>query len=250
MTARDQIIDFCNNTLQIDNHKDYAPNGLQIEGNSQITRIVTAVTASRAAIEHAASQKADLLLVHHGMFWKSEPTVITGWKKQRIATLLAHNINMAGYHLPLDTHPEIGNNAQLAQQCGWTHTHSFGEQNLLNAGTLPASQNTAAKLAAHLEQILGRKPTIAGNPDTPINKIVWCTGGAQGYFQAAIDAGADVYLTGEISEAQYHLAHETDTVFISAGHHATERYGIQALGRLLAQTFPVEHHFFDEANPA
>lgn len=250
MANRDELLAFCRTTLQTDTYQDYAPNGLQIEGRSNINRVITAVTASRAAIEHAAAQQADLLLVHHGMFWKSEPAVITGWKKQRIATLLAHDINMAGYHLPLDAHPEIGNNAQLAKQCGWTHIRSFGDQNLLNAGTLPENQNTAAKLAAHLDQVLGRKPVIAGNPDKILRNIVWCTGGAQNYFQAAIDAGADVYLTGEISEAQYHLAQETDTVFISAGHHATERYGIQALGSLLAATFGIEHQFFDEANPA
>lgn len=249
MTDRQTLLDFCRDTLQSDTFQDYAPNGLQIEGRGRIERIVTAVTASRAAIDYAAQCDAGLLLVHHGFFWKSEPAVITGWKKQRIATLLAHDINLAGYHLPLDAHPQLGNNARLAAECGWTLQRRFGEQNLLNSGTLPDSQNTAAKLAVELERILGRKPLVIGDTERPLRQIVWCSGGAQNYFQAAIDAGADVYLTGEVSEAQYHLARETGTVFVSAGHHATERYGVQALGALLAERFGIEHRFFDEANP-
>ena len=188
--------------------------------------------------------------MHHGLFWRSEPTAIIGWKKQRIAALLAHNINLIGYHLPLDAHPTLGNNAQLAAKLNWQPENTFGEQNLLNIGILPNNQRTLAQLAQAIEQTLGRTPTIIGNPKQPLTRIAWCTGGAQWYFQAAIDANADVYLTGEISEAQYHLANETDTAFIAAGHHATERYGIQALGKALAQQFDVKVQFFDEHNPA
>ncbi|MDO4433372.1 MAG: Nif3-like dinuclear metal center hexameric protein [Alysiella sp.] len=250
MTTRQAIINWCNQTLHIDQFKDYAPNGLQIEGRDNIKRIITAVTASQAAINYAIEQQADMILVHHGFFWKSEPTVITGWKKNRIASLINNNINMAGYHLPLDAHPTLGNNAQLAIKMNWQHHASFGEQNLLNIGMLPENQQTLPALLTQLEQRLDRKPIYVGTVSGSLKTVAWCTGGAQGYFQAAIEQGAQVYITGEISEAQYHLANETNTVFISAGHHATERYGIQALGAALVAEFGVEHRFFDEANPA
>ena len=250
MTDRQTLLDWCDATLETARFKDYAPNGLQVEGRSRIRRIITAVTASRAAIEHAAATGADMLLVHHGMFWKSEPAAITGWKKQRIATLLKHDINLAGYHLPLDAHPELGNNAQLAKRCGWLPEYRFGDQDLLTAGRNGKRGQTLTGLADDIAAALGRRPTVAGDPERVLDKLVWCSGGAQGYFQAAIDHGADAYITGEISEAQYHLANETGTVFISAGHHATERYGIQALGSAIADTFGIEVSFFDEANPA
>ena len=250
MTDRQTLLDWCDATLETARFKDYAPNGLQVEGRSRIRRIITAVTASRAAIEHAAAIGADMLLVHHGMFWKSEPATITGWKKQRIAALLKHDINLAGYHLPLDAHPELGNNAQLAKRCGWLPEYRFGDQDLLAAGRNGKRGQTLTGLADDIAAALGRRPTVAGDPERVLDKLVWCSGGAQGYFQAAIDNGADAYITGEISEAQYHLANETGTVFISAGHHATERYGIQALGNAIADTFGIEVSFFDEANPA
>lgn len=247
--SRRTILDWCDETLQTHLFKDYAPNGLQVEGRSSIRKIVTAVTASRAACDYAASQQADMLLVHHGMFWKNEPATITGWKKDRIATLLKHEINMAGYHLPLDAHPEIGNNARLAAVMDWTLEQQFGEQNLLNKGRLNIPK-TLRELNAELRQKLGRQPVSAGDETRIIENIVWCTGGAQGYFQTAIDQGADAYITGEISEAQFHLANETGTAFISAGHHATERYGIQALGAAISAEFGIETVFFDEQNPA
>lgn len=250
MTDRQTLLDWCDATLETARFKDYAPNGLQVEGRSRIRRILTAVTASRAAIDHAVVTGADMLLVHHGMFWKSEPATITGWKKQRIAALLAHDINLAGYHLPLDAHPELGNNAQLAKRCGWLPEYRFGDQDLLAAGRNGKRGQTLTGLADDISAALGRRPTVAGDPERVLDKLVWCSGGAQGYFQAAIDHGADAYITGEISEAQYHLANETGTVFISAGHHATERYGIQALGIAIADTFGIEVSFFDEANPA
>ena len=250
MTDRQTLLDWCDATLETARFKDYAPNGLQVEGRTGIRRILTAVTASRAAIDHAVVTGADMLLVHHGMFWKSEPATITGWKKQRIAALLAHDINLAGYHLPLDAHPELGNNAQLAKRCGWLPEYRFGDQDLLAAGRNGKRGQTLTGLADDIAAALGRRPTVAGDPERVLDKLVWCSGGAQGYFQAAIDHGADAYITGEISEAQYHLANETGTVFISAGHHATERYGIQALGSAIADTFGIEVSFFDEANPA
>lgn len=249
MATRQSILQWCNETLQSDLYKDYAPNGLQVEGTDNIKKIITSVTASQAAIDFAVAQQADMLLVHHGMFWKSEPVTLTGWKGRRVATLLKNNINLVGYHLPLDGHALLGNNVQLAQQCGWQIEKQFGEQNLLYMGLLPENQNTLMKLAKYLENILGRKPIVIGDFASNLQKISWCTGGAQSFFQAAIDAGADVYITGEISEAQYHLANETGVAFIGAGHHATERYGIQALGNALATRFNVDCEFFDDMNP-
>lgn len=249
MTKCQEILDWCAETLDIHMFKDYAPNGLQIEGKSEIKKIVTAVTASRAAIDYAVEQQADMLLVHHGMFWKNEPITITGWKKNRIETLLQHQINMVGYHLPLDAHPKLGNNAQLAQLFDWHVDKQVGEQNLLNIGRLNTGQNLT-QLAENIECKLLRKPIVIGDGDKKIQNIAWCSGGAQGFFQTAIDERVDAYLTGEISEAQYHLANETGVAFISAGHHATERYGIQALGKALANQFEVVECYFDEHNPA
>lgn len=250
MVQRQELLTWCHEQLNVAQFKDYAPNGLQVEGKNSIQKIVTSVTASKAAIDFAVEQGADMLLVHHGMFWKSEPTTIIGWKKQRIATLLQHDINLVGYHLPLDAHPQWGNNAQLAKIMNWQLDYTFGEQQLLNMGRLPENQQSLSPLLETLTEHLCHQPIVAGKASGSLKKIAWCTGGAQGYFQAAIDEGADVYLTGEISEAQYHLANETGVVFISAGHHATERYGIQALGQVLVQQFGIEQQFFDENNPA
>lgn len=249
MATRQDILDWCRDTLQIHAFKDYAPNGLQVEGRETVEKIATSVTASQAAIDFAAAQGADMLLVHHGMFWKSEPPTVTGWKKTRIETLLKHQINMAGYHLPLDAHPELGNNAQLAALFGWVTDYQCGEQNLLNIGRLKTPQ-TLAQFSDGIAQKLNRKPTVVGSADKIIRRIAWCTGGAQGFFQTAIDEGVDAYVTGEISEAQYHLANECGTAFVSAGHHATERYGIQALADAVQKTFGVEVCRFDEENPA
>lgn len=249
MVLRRDFLAWCDETLQTASFKDYAPNGLQVEGREYIGKIVTSVTASRAAIDFAVEQKADLLLVHHGMFWKNELPTVTGWKKERIAALLRHDINMAGYHLPLDVHPILGNNAQLADRLGFATEKRFGEQNLLNSGSLKQAKTLGA-LAAHIETVLRRKPVVIGKPEREIRRVAWCTGGAQGFFQTAIDEGVDLYLTGEISEAQYHLANETGTAFISAGHHATERYGVRALAESVAEVFGLEVCHFDENNPA
>lgn len=247
---RNEIIRWCDENLQTANFRDYAPNGLQVEGASDVQKIVMAVTASLAAIEFAVEQNAQMLLVHHGYFWKNEPITITGWKQRRIATLLKNNVNLVAYHLPLDAHSEWGNNSQLAKKMNWLPEKSFGEQNLLNIGTLPENQQNLPQLLSELQRVLQRKPTGVGNFSGSLKRVAWCTGGAQGYFQAAIDAGADVFVTGEISEAQFHLANETQKIFISAGHHATEKFGVQALGEALSQQFSLTTQFFDEQNPA
>ena len=249
MTTRQEILDWCSETLQPSMFQDYAPNGLQVEGKENIHTIVTAVTASLAAIEYAVSKNADMLLVHHGYFWRSEPITITGWKKLRIATLLQNQINMVGYHLPLDAHPTLGNNAQLAQLLGWKLESLAGEQNLLNIGRLN-QPCTLDQLADDLTTKLQHKPIIIGDSNKLLHRIAWCTGGAQNFFQVAIEAGVDVFVTGEISESQYHMAQESGVAFISAGHHATERYGVQALGAALAKRFNMDIYFFDEKNPA
>lgn len=246
---RDTLLRWCDSELNVAAFKDYAPNGLQVQGREQVGHIVGAVTASLAAIEFAVAQNADMLLVHHGFFWKSEPVPIVGWKHRRIATLIQNNINMAAYHLPLDAHPEIGNNATLAQRMGWQIEGQMGEQNLLMYGRAAAG-TTGHSLLADLREKLQREPVAAGNLAKPIHTLAWCTGGAQSWLQVACDKGVDAYITGEISEAQYHLAQETGVLFISAGHHATERYGVQALGARLAAEWGVSFTFFDEKNPA
>ncbi|WP_274585606.1 Nif3-like dinuclear metal center hexameric protein [Neisseria leonii] len=249
MVGRDELLAWCAQALNVAAFKDYAPNGLQVEGGHTVRRIVAAVTASKAAIDYAVAEGADMLLVHHGMFWKSEPVPLVGWKRQRIAALLAHNINLVGYHLPLDAHPEWGNNAQLAALMGWETEYTCGEQGLLSVGIWPQG-GTLADLTAQLYGKLARAPVAAGDMGRTIRRLAWCTGGAQGWFQTALEQGVDAYVTGEISEAQFHLANETGVAFVSAGHHATERYGVQALAAALAAQFGVETVFFDEQNPA
>ena len=245
---RNELISYIDNTLNVYQFKDYAPNGLQVEGADKIGKILCAVTASRAVIEKAIEIQADTLLVHHGMFWKSEPLTITGWKKQRISLLLKHNINLIAYHLPLDAHPEIGNNAQLAQKLGFSIEQFTEEQGLL-AICFSNKKQTLNELSQTIAQQLNRTPLVVGNPNKTIQKIAICTGGGQGFFQAALNYGIDAFITGEASESQFHLAREANTAFIAAGHHATERYGIQALAQKIQQNFAVECVFFDEDNP-
>lgn len=246
---RNELIAWISRKLEVENFKDYAPNGLQVEGSPTITSVTGAVTASLNAINQAVEKGSELLLVHHGMFWKNEPVTITGWKGRRIKTLLMNDINMAGFHLPLDAHPVIGNNAMIARRMGWIVERAFGEQNLIFEGRLP-SPEPLFKVVESIEENLDANVVSVGPSSKMISKVVWCSGGAQGFLQDAADVGADLYLTGEISEAQYHIANETGTAFASAGHHATERYGIQALLGEIAREFGLECEFFDENNPA
>ena len=235
--------------LQPERFKDYGPNGLQVEGRAQVTRIVSGVTASLALIEAAIAARADAIFVHHGLFWRGMDGRVTGWMKQRLQRLLAHDINLWAYHLPLDAHPEWGNNAQLGRVLGWQADRHFGEQDLGFAGA--ADFPNAQALAAHVQAALGRTVTLAAPEQArPIRRIAWCSGGAQGFFEAAIAAGADAFLTGEISEPQAHLARETGVAFLAAGHHATERYGAPALAAHVAATLGLEHEFIDIDNPA
>ena len=246
---RTQLLSEIELLLNPSQFKDYAPNGLQVQGRDSITKIACAVTASQAVIDAAADWGADALLVHHGYFWLGEDASIVGMKYQRVRRLIEANINLIAYHLPLDAHPTLGNNAQLAHKLGLSVSGQSPTEPLVWYGTHDDNP-TLAHFCQMTETALGRKPLLIGDTHAHLGRVAWCTGGAQGFFQDVIDAGADVYITGEVSEAQYHLANETGVAFISAGHHATERYGVQALGQALAQTFDVAVHFFDEQNPA
>ncbi|WP_082877268.1 Nif3-like dinuclear metal center hexameric protein [Comamonas thiooxydans] len=246
---RNTLLSVFNGLLQPERFKDYGPNGLQVEGKSEIRRIVSGVTASRALIEAAIEAGADAIFVHHGLFWRGMDGRITGWLKERIRLLLAHDINLFAYHLPLDAHAELGNNAQLGARLGVQGQAAFGDQNLGWLADVDFAD--AAALAGHVQSVLRRKVTLAGVQEhKPIRRLAWCTGGAQGFFESAIAAGADAYITGEISEPQMHLAQEMGVSFIAAGHHATERYGAPAVAAHVARECGLEHRFIDIDNPA
>ncbi|GGL95651.1 Nif3-like dinuclear metal center hexameric protein [Pseudomonas asuensis] len=245
------LLEEANRYLDAASIKDYCPNGLQVEGRATVGRIVSGVTASQALLDAAVEAGADMVLVHHGYFWKNEDARVIGMKHRRLKTLLANDLNLVAYHLPLDLHPVVGNNVQLAQRLGIAVEGGIEPGNprsIVLQGTL-SEPCTAAEFAAHIGRVLGREPlTIEG--DRPIKRIAWCTGGAQGYIDQAIAAGVDAYLTGEVSEQTVHSARENGISFFAAGHHATERYGVQALGAYLANRFGIEHLFIDSPNPA
>ena len=239
--------------LQPARFKDYGPNGLQVEGKAEVHHMVSGVTASLALIEAAVAAGADAIFVHHGLFWRGQAGTVTGWMKQRLALLLRHDINLYAYHLPLDAHPTLGNNAQLGRQLGLDGVGQFGDNELgflgqrIDGGAFDSAQALAAHVGNKLNRPATLVPTAGGGP---IRKIAWCTGGAQGYFEAAIAAGADAFITGEISEPQAHYARECGVAFIACGHHASERYGAPAVAAHIAAQFGVEHSFIDIDNPA
>jgi dinuclear metal center YbgI/SA1388 family protein len=246
---RNQLSDYLDQLLEPARFRDYCPNGLQVEGRTEIRRIVCGVTACRALLDAAVAAQADAILVHHGYFWKGEDSCVTGFRKTRLATLLVHDINLFAYHLPLDVHPLLGNNAQLASHLGWVAEGRFGDQEIGFLGRTESAMD-AAGVAARIEEVLGRRPLLVGEPKRKVDRVAWCTGGAQGHFEAAISAGADLYVSGEISEQTTHLARESGVPYIAAGHHATERYGIQALGLHLALHFGIDCTYVDIDNPA
>ncbi|MGM0563791.1 MAG: Nif3-like dinuclear metal center hexameric protein [Pseudomonadota bacterium] len=252
MVATQTLIDYCESLLQTGRFRDFAPNGLQVEGRSEVRRLVSGVTASQALVDAAVELQADAVLVHHGYFWKGEDPCIAGMKMRRIKALLQADINLLAYHLPLDAHPELGNNAQLAAELGWEVESIAGEghaEGLLFTARLPQPLS-GSDLAGHIEDCLGRRPTHVGEADDEIDRVAWCTGGAQGFIQQAADLGVDAYISGEISEPTTHIARESGIHYYAAGHHATERYGAPALGAHLAERFGLEHHFIDIDNPA
>jgi dinuclear metal center YbgI/SA1388 family protein len=247
MTDRREILQAFDTLLQPERFKDYCHNGLQVEGQLPVRKIASGVTASLAFIEAAIAERADTLFVHHGLFWRGFDGRVTGWMRQRLALLLSHNINLFAYHLPLDAHPEFGNNAQLGRVLGLTagegSTGRFGEQNLGWMGFKAGGGNfeSAQALANHAKYTLNRPVTLIDTTKAAIKNVAWCTGGAQNYFESAIAAGADMFITGEISEPQAHLA---------VGHHASERYGAPAAAAHVAGQLGVEHIFIDIDNPA
>ena len=244
----DELRDYIGSLLEVSRFRDYSPNGVHVEGKAQVQRIASGVTASQRLLEAATAWGADAILVHHGYFWRSEDATITGIKKRRIAHLLQHDVSLLAYHLPLDAHAELSNNAQLGKRLGFVEQGRFGEQDIACHGELLQPQ-MLAQLSAYIEGVLQRAPQVIGEGNCTIRRIAWCTGGAQGYFEAAVALGVDAFLTGEISEQNVHVAQETGVAFIAAGHHATERYGIRALGEHLAARFGVEHRFFDMDSP-
>ncbi|WP_345888156.1 Nif3-like dinuclear metal center hexameric protein [Shewanella algae] len=247
---REELRQYLGEFLQLDKFRDYAPNGLQVEGKAEIRKIVTGVTACQALIDRAVEAGADALLVHHGFFWKNEPEVLTGMKQRRIKSLLLNDINLFGYHLPLDAHPMLGNNAELGRELGVIEPEAVETvaQGLLWQGVLD-SPMTAKELSALLEQRLGQAPLHLDGGERNIQKLAWCTGGAQDYIDAAAALGVDAFISGEASERTFHSAVEQGIHYFGAGHHATERFGIKALGEHLAREFELEHEFIDIPNP-
>lgn len=229
---------------------DYCPNGLQVEGRPQVRRIVSGVTASQALLDAAVEADADVVLVHHGYFWKGENPCVVGMKQRRLKTLLSNDISLLAYHLPLDLHPQVGNNVQLAEQLEITVEGPLDPENSKVVGLVGSLDEpmSARDFARRVQEVLGREPLLVEGSQM-VRRIGWCTGGGQGYIDQAIAAGVDLYLTGEASEQTVHSARENDISFIAAGHHATERYGVQALGEYLAKRFALEHLFIDCPNP-
>ena len=237
--------------LRPEQFKDYCPNGLQVEGRKEISKLVTGVTACQELITAAAEAGADALLVHHGYFWRGEDQSISGIKKVRIEALLKHELSLLAYHLPLDVHQEFGNNVQLGKMLGIEINGELGKQNNHPIGlTGTIDQGTDFEtLKALIADKLDRQPLAIEGKSKTIKSIAWCTGAAQNYIELAVAAGADAYITGEVSEPTVHIARESGIHFFSAGHHATERYGVQAMGSYLASKFNLDHQFIDIDNP-
>jgi dinuclear metal center YbgI/SA1388 family protein len=250
MAARKEIEEALNTLLQADRFDDYGPNGLQVEGRAQVRRIVSGVTASLALIDAVIADGADAILVHHGLFWRGQDGRLVGWLGERVRRLMAHGINLFAYHLPLDAHPEFGNNAQLGMRLGLAADARFGPQDLGFAAPAGANASLAALCAQVQAALGGRAPLVLPGDGRALARIGWCTGGAQGYFEAAIAAGVDAFVTGEVSEPQAHLARETGVAFLACGHHATECFGAPAVAAHVAERLGLEHHFIEIANPA
>ncbi|WP_426416101.1 Nif3-like dinuclear metal center hexameric protein [Aestuariirhabdus sp. LZHN29] len=245
------LIGLLDRELRVTSFADYCPNGLQVEGRASVSTVVSGVTASQALIDTAVERSADLLLVHHGFFWKGEPAPVTGIKRKRIKALLENDISLAAYHLPLDAHPQLGNNAQLGRLLGVVNAAPINPDDpacLVWQGEL-SQPCSAPELNRLLEARLGRAPQMIAGGAQQIERLAWCTGAAQGYIDQAAAAGADAFISGEISEPTVHNARELGIHYFGAGHHATERYGVKALGEWLAQREGLTHYFVDIDNP-
>ena len=252
MASLEELTEYINSFLQIDRFKDYCPNGLQVEGKKDVHSVVTGVTASQALIDQACKNQADAILVHHGYFWRNEDACITGMKRRRIASLLEHDISLLAYHLPLDAHPQVGNNAQLAKRLNIKVDGELRDQPHRVCGMFGHLEHPmfAQEFKQHIDKVLQRKSTHIHAGAADITTIGWCTGAGQNFIEVAAQQKLDAYISGEISEATTHTAREAKIHYFAAGHHATERYGIQALALHLAKQFGIEHQFLDVDNPA
>ena len=248
MVNLNELLQYTQELMQVERCKDYCPNGLQVQGRPDVHKIVTGVTASMALLEAAKKANADLILVHHGYFWRNEDPRVVGIKRNRLAFLLKNDLNLMAYHLPLDMHPELGNNVQLGRQLNISLSGFAGESNIVAYGIL-AKPMQLQEFAAHIEATLQRPPLVIGDPKKNVQKVAWCTGAAQNYIDIAIELDLDVFISGEISEQTTHQSVESGVSYISAGHHVTERYGVQALGQHLAAKFNLLHEFIDIKNP-
>jgi dinuclear metal center YbgI/SA1388 family protein len=237
--------------LEIHQFKDYSPNGLQIEGVEQVQKIITGVTANQALIDIAIEEHADAILVHHGFFWKGEPQEIVGMKYKRIKALIENGINLYAYHLPLDVHPELGNNVQLARLLEITDRRPLEPWDKRSVGRVGKFEQviTPDALSDRIESVLSRKPLHIDGGKKEINSVAWCTGGGQDYISIAAEQGIDAFISGEISERTVHIAHEMGIHYYAAGHHATERYGVKAFGEWIEGELELDVKFIDIHNP-
>ncbi len=250
-TQLKELVAYLDEQLQVQRFKDYCPNGLQVEGGAQVSKLVTGVTANQALLDAAVECGADAVMVHHGYFWRGESPVITGMKRRRLGTLLANNLSLLAYHLPLDAHPEWGNNACFGRLLGIDQQAPLDSEDSQGVGSIGSLQQPVqlADLVEQVNEITGRKALCIGDEGVQVQRIAWCTGAAQGYIETALSSGAEVFISGEVSEQTVHVAREEGIHFIAAGHHATERYGVQAVGEHLASTFGIEHRYIDIDNP-
>ncbi|MDR3157606.1 MAG: Nif3-like dinuclear metal center hexameric protein [Zoogloeaceae bacterium] len=250
---RRELENLLNALLESAKFTDYSPNGLQVEGRAEIRRAIVGVSASQALIDAAAKRGADAIIAHHGFFWKGENPCLVGYRRQRVAALIAHDLNLFAYHLPLDAHPELGNNAQWAKAMGWRVRGRFGRQDAGFWGELPKPCRLA-ELAARLARTLGRPPLVIGAENRRVQRLAWCSGGAQGYIEDVLalaeTTGIDAYLSGEISEQTPHIARESRIAYLACGHHASERFGPRALAAWLQANAGLDCEFIDCPNPA
>jgi len=251
MVSRNELLAYIEELLDVAGYSDYAPNGLQVEGRESVTRLVSGVTASQALLEAAISHEADALLVHHGYFWKGENPCVTGIKRSRLKLLLETGTNLLAYHLPLDAHPTLGNNARLGEILEIETSGRFGAGDLKGLGLWGRVESplSPGDLTDRIEKALSRRPLHIPGGEHSITTVGWCTGAAQGMIEQAALEGLDAFISGEISEPTVHIARELGIHYFSAGHHATERWGVQALGEHLADRFGLEHRFIDIENP-
>ena len=251
MAKLNEIIQWCDHILKSPEFKDYAPNGLQIEGKPDVNKILCAVTASQGAIEAAIEQGADMLLVHHGYFWKGEPYPITGMRGKRIKSLIQHDISLAGYHLPLDSHPTLGNNAAIADILALENIEVLDPSERHPIGNIGYLKQpvSAEEFKLYVSQRLDFNAIHLAADKKSIQKIGFCTGGAQDFIDKAAERNCDAYISGEVSERTFYEAKELNVHYYACGHHATERYGVQRLAKAISEQFDIEYSYFELNNP-